>query len=121
MNSLNIITQEYDKGALEFSRYVKMLFTDLKKREPEIRKLITILREKGAGALADVVEKLLSLSQNDQELLADLKHAVEEGELEEWGSIIHETLEREKHLAPETLILKVSIKVAYSTVRPNQT
>ena len=112
MKSLNVMKQEYDKGELEFSRYKKMLLNDLTKTEPYIRKLIPILREKGAGALADVVENLVSLSQNDQELLVDLKHAAEEGELGEWGSIIHETLERGKHLAPQTLILKVSIKVA---------
>jgi hypothetical protein len=112
MNSLNVIKQEYDKGDLEFSRYMKMLFNYLTKTGPEIRKLITLLHEKGAGALADVVEKFLFQSQDDQELLVDLKHAAEEGELEGWGSIIHETLEREKHLTPQILILKVSIKVA---------
>ena len=106
---LSTLEQEYERGNIDIGRYSQMRLNYLKQKGLAIENLNEILREKGAGALADVVAKLPT-SIDDQGLRTDLERVAREGESKGWGDIIHETLEKEKQPIVQT-ILKVAVKV----------
>ena len=110
MKLLDEMEQKYEQEGMDPARYFKMRLNYLKQKESAISKLNNILHREGAGALADVVEKLPT-SRDDQGLRTDLERAAKEGESKGWGDIIHETLEKEKGPIAQTT-LKVAIKVA---------
>ena len=107
---LNDMERDYERGNIDPARYFKMRLNYLKQKESAIENLDNILREKGAGALADVVAKLPT-SRDDEGLRVDLERVAKEGESKGWGDIIHETIEQEKQPIVQT-ILRAAIKVA---------
>ena len=107
---LSELAREYGRGNIDTAQYFRMRLNYLKQKGLAIASLNNTLREKGAGALADAVEKL-STSQDDQELRTDLERAAREGESKGWGTIVRETIEQEKGPITE-IVLKTALKVA---------
>ena len=108
--TLSSLEQEYERGEIDIGRYLKMQRNYLEQKGLAIENLNDILREKGAGALADVVAELPT-SRDDSGLRTDLERAAREGESKGWGTIVQETIKQEKESIVKT-ILKAAIKVA---------
>ena len=111
MELINTMEREYERGNMDQAQYFKMRLNYLKQKGLAIENLNEILREKGAGALADVVEKLPTRSIDDLGLRTDLERVAREGDAKGWGSIVQETIKQEKEPIVQT-ILKAAIKVA---------
>jgi hypothetical protein len=107
---LSSLEQEYEQGDIDIGRYLKMQRNYLEQKGLAIENLSDILREKGAGALADVVAELPT-SRDDPGLRSDLERVAREGESKGWGTIVQETIKQEKEPIVQT-ILKAAIKVA---------
>jgi hypothetical protein len=107
---LSSLEQEYEQGDIDIGRYLKMRRNYLEQKGLAIENLSDILREKGAGALADVVAELPT-RRDDPGLRSDLERVAREGESKGWGTIVQETIKQEKEPIVQT-ILKAAIKVA---------
>ena len=85
--TLSSLEQEYERGEIDIGRYLKMQRNYLEQKGLAIENLNDILREKGAGALADVVAELPT-SRDDRGLRTDLERVAIEGESKGWGTIV---------------------------------